>query len=94
MGNGEKGIVSGQPSGSGRETFLVVLREGLPEEATAWTVSMMGRLGGRVEMIAGEGKAIVATLDHALADRVRRLPSVKLVGGVRIRRRTVVRRRE
>jgi len=92
MGSEEEALISGQPSVSGRETFLVVLKEGLPEEAMAWAVSMIGRLGGRVEMIAGEGKAIVATLDHAMADRVRRLPPVKLVGGVRIRRRTVVRR--
>lgn len=76
------------------ETMLVVLRDDAPPEATAETVSTLRHLGGRVEMIAGEGKAIIATLDHRLTDRVRRLPHVRLVGGVRIRRRTVARKQK
>ncbi|MGD8968846.1 MAG: hypothetical protein PVI07_15175 [Anaerolineae bacterium] len=76
------------------ETFLVTLEEGAPPQAASRAVSDITRLGGRVEMIAGEGRAIIATFDHALAERVRRLSYVKLVGGVRIRKRTLVRQRK
>jgi len=76
------------------ETFLVVLEKDAPAGATAQTVSALEGLGSQVAMVAGEGKAIVATFDRALADRVRRLPHVRLVGGVRIRRRTLARKRK
>lgn len=75
------------------ERFLVVLEEGVSPQTTTRIVSIIENLGGRVEIVTGQAKAIVATFDNSFAERVRRLPYVKLVGGVRIGKRTLMRKR-
>jgi len=75
------------------ESFLVVLKESVSPQATDKIVSIIKNLGGRVEIVTGEGRAIIlATFDNSFAERIRRLPYVKLVGGVTIRKRKLMRK--
>ena len=74
------------------ENFLVTLKENVSPQATDRIVSIIKNLGGKVEIITDEGKTIIATFDNSFAERIRRLPYVKLVGGVTIRKRKVTRK--
>ena len=74
------------------ESFLVVLKESVSPQARDRVVSTIKNLGGRVETVTGEGRAIIATFDNSFAERIRRLPYVKLVGGVTIQKRKLMRK--
>jgi len=76
------------------ETFLVVLREDSSSRDVNRVISAIGHLGGNVEITARRGNVLVASFDPALAESMRRLPSVKLVGGVSVGQRKLERRRE
>jgi hypothetical protein len=73
------------------ETFLVALKENASEQTTNRLVTMIRELGGRVEIVAGRGRTIIATFDHYFAEQIRRLPPVRLVGGVAIGKRKLPR---
>ncbi|MBL7209036.1 MAG: hypothetical protein ISS52_02955 [Dehalococcoidia bacterium] len=75
------------------QNFLVILKEGFTPEATDRTISTIKTLGGNVDIITGQGKAIIATFDNCFAGEVRKLPCVKLVGGVTIRPEQLARKR-
>ncbi|KYK33838.1 MAG: hypothetical protein HXS46_14180 [Theionarchaea archaeon] len=74
------------------ENFLVVLKEDCSLQATRKIISVIKDIGGRVEIITGGGKAVVATFDNAFAEKIRRLPYVKLVGGVTVGKRRLTRK--
>ena len=74
------------------ENFLVVLKESVSPQDTDRVVSIIKNIGGRVETIIGQGKVIIATFDNSFADEMRRLSYVKVVGGVTIRRRNIIRK--
>ena len=74
------------------ENFLVVLREDYPH-ATEMIRDVVRNVGGRIELIAGDRRAVVATFDSSFAEKIRKLPYVKLVGGVTVRKREVVRKK-
>ena len=71
-------------------SFLVVLQESASPQTINRIVSIVRSIGGNVGIITGQGKAIIATFDSSFAGRIRRLPYVKLVGGVRIGKRRLV----
>jgi len=71
----------------GVETFIVWLTDPITKgkiESFAGTV--IGR-GGRVELVTNKG--FVISIDSGFADELRALPSVRLIGGVNMRRREV-----
>lgn len=74
------------------ESFLIVLEESVSPQTTNRIVSTIKNLDGKVGIITGQGKAIIATFDNSFAERIRRLPYVKLVGGVTIGRRKLTRK--
>ena len=74
------------------ESFLVVLKETVSPQATDRIVSLINGLGGKVAVITGQRKVIIATFDNSCADRIRKIPYVKLVGGVRIGKRKITRK--
>jgi hypothetical protein len=75
------------------ENFLVVLKESVSPQATDRIVSIIKSLNGKIEIITRQGKVIIATFDNSFADRIRKLPYVKLVGGVTIGKKKLVRKR-
>lgn len=75
------------------ESFLVILKESVSPQDVDRIVSIIKNIGGKVEIITGKGKAIIATFDNSFAERVRRLSYVKLVGGVTIGKRRLVRKK-
>lgn len=74
------------------ESFLVVLKGNVSLQDTNRVVSIIKNLGGKVEIFTGQGKIIIATIDNSFAERIRRLPYVKLVGGVTIGKRKLIRK--
>ena len=71
------------------ENFLVVLKDGVSPQTIDRIVSIINNLSGKVEIITGQGKVIIATFDNSFVDRIKKLPYVKLVGGVTVGRRRV-----
>lgn len=74
------------------ESFLIALKESASPQATDRIVSIIKNLGGKVEIITGRRKTIIATFDNSFAERIRRLPYVKLLGGVTIGKRRLMRK--
>ena len=74
------------------ENFLVALREDYPH-ATEMIRDAIGNVGGRIELVAVDRRAVVATFDNSFVEKIRKLPYVKLVGGVTVRKREVVRKK-
>ena len=74
------------------ESFLITLKESARPQATDRIVSIIKNLGGKIEIITGKRKTIIATFDNSFADRIRRLPYVKLLGGVTIGKRGLTRK--
>lgn len=74
------------------ESFLVVLKESVSPQATDRVVSIIKNFGGKVEIIIGQGKTIIATFDNSFAERIKGLPYVKLVGGITIGKRKLIRK--
>lgn len=74
------------------ERFIIVLKESVSPQATDRVVSIIKNIGGRVEIIIGQGKGIIATFDNSFLDDIRKLPYVKLVGGVTIGKRELTRK--
>lgn len=75
------------------ESFLVVLKETDFPQAIDRIVSIIKNFGGKVEIITGEEKVIIATFDNSFAEKIRRLPYVKLVGGMTIGKRKLTRKK-
>jgi len=71
------------------ENFLVVLENDVSPQNIDRIVNIINSLNGKVEIIAGQRKAIIATFDNSFVERVKKLPYVKLVGGVTVGRRRV-----
>jgi hypothetical protein len=74
------------------ESFLVVLKGGVPPQAADKVASSIKNIGGKVETTIGPEKVIMATFDSSFADIIRRSPYVKLVGGVTIGKRKLIRK--
>jgi hypothetical protein len=73
------------------ESFLIVLDDNVSLNATEKLFSIIIGHGGKINIVIGQGKAIIATFDNSLADGIRRVPCVKLLGGVTIGRRGLTR---
>jgi hypothetical protein len=71
------------------ENFLVVLKDDISPQTSNRIVNIIYNLNGKVEIITGRGKVLIATFDNSFVDRIKKLPYVKLVGGVTIGRRRV-----
>lgn len=74
------------------ESFIVALKEDSSPQDTDRVVSIINNLNGKVGIITAQRKIIIATFDNSCADRIRKLPYVKLVGGVRIGKRKMTRK--
>jgi len=74
------------------ESFLVVLKGNVSLRDTNRVVSIIKNLGGKVEIFTGQGKSIIATIDNSFVERIRGLPYVKLVGGITIGKRKLMRK--
>lgn len=74
------------------ESFLVVLREGASSQATDSVSAAISDAGGRIQLTAAQGRVIITTFEGSVADAIRKLPHVKLVGGVRIDARRAIRK--
>ncbi|HDJ38180.1 MAG TPA: hypothetical protein ENF24_03220 [Methanosarcinales archaeon] len=69
------------------ETFIVRLTDPITKgKIESFAKNVMGR-GGRVELVTNKG--CVISIDNGFADELRALPSVRLLGGVNLRRREV-----
>ncbi|MGM0786523.1 MAG: hypothetical protein ACQETG_02310 [Thermodesulfobacteriota bacterium] len=75
------------------ETFLIAMKKHGSREDTARVISVVNALGGRIDIVIEGSGTIIATFDNTLADRIRRLPYVKLVGGISIGQRRILRHR-
>ena len=75
------------------ESFLIVLNDNVSLKATEKLLSTIVGHGGTINIVIGQGKALVATFDNSLAEGIRRVPCVKLLGGVTIGRRRLTRSR-
>lgn len=72
------------------ETFLIRLRDGATKHDTDRVVNYMQVNGGRVEALLKDRSVVVGVMDRSLAENVRSLPSVALVGGVIFKRRKIL----
>lgn len=69
------------------ETFIVRLTDPITKgKIESFAKTVIGR-GGRVELVTNKG--FVISIDNGFADELRALPSVRLLGGVNMRRREV-----
>ena len=71
------------------ENFLVILKDDVSPQNIDKVVTLINSLNGKVEIITGQRKAIIATFDNSFIDRIKKSPYVKLVGGVTVGRRRV-----
>ena len=71
------------------ETFLIRLRAGATRRDTDRVIDYVRVHGGRVEALLKGGSVVIGVLDNSLAENVRSLPSVALVGGVNFKGRKI-----
>lgn len=64
------------------ESYLIKLNEQVSREDVARVITYINENGGRIASVIRNGSVIIGAFENYLADEVRRLPSVKLVGGV------------
>ena len=64
------------------DTFLIRLREGATRRDTDRVINYVQVHGGRVEALLKEKAVVIVSMDRSLAENVKNLPSVALVGGV------------
>ena len=69
------------------ESFLIVLHDDVSLKAAQELLSLILAHGGKINIVTGQGRAMIATFDSPLAEPIRRMHCVKLVGGVTIGRR-------
>jgi len=74
------------------ESFIVALKEDSSPQDTDRVVSIINNLNGKVGIITAQRKIIIATFDNSFAKRIRKLSCIKLVGGVTIGKRKLVRK--
>jgi hypothetical protein len=71
------------------ERFLIRLREGTTPSDTDKVINYVQAHGGRVETLLKNRSVVIGFMDSSLADNLRNLPSVTLVGGVIFKGRKV-----
>ena len=71
------------------ETFLIRLRDGATRRDTDRVINYLQVNGGRVEALLKNRSVVIGVLDNSLAENLRSLPSVALVGGVNFKGRTI-----
>ena len=71
------------------ETFLIRLRDGATRRDTDRVINYLQVHGGRVEALLKDRSVVIGVLDNSLAENVRSLPSVALVGGVNFKGRKI-----
>jgi hypothetical protein len=72
------------------ETFLIRLRDGATRKDTDRVVNYVQVHGGRVEALLKDRSVVVGVMERSLAENVRSLPSVALVGGVIFKGRKIL----
>lgn len=64
------------------ETFLIRLRDGATRNDADRVINYVQANGGRVEALLKDRSVVIGFMDRSLAEKVRSLSSVALVGGV------------
>jgi len=72
-----------------QETYLIKLRDNSIYEDFAMVASFLKRNKAQIIMASSQRFWIVAILNQRLAEVVKRLPSIEIVGGVTFRKREV-----
>lgn len=75
------------------EHFLIVFKEDVSIHAIRRVIGMVKKAGGKLILITGNGKALVVNISQSSAAGIRGLPYVRHVGGVRIGKRKIMRKR-
>ncbi len=71
------------------ETFLIRLRNGATRRDTERVIDYVQAHGGRIEALLKDRSVVIGAMDNSLAENLRRLPSVALVGGVNFNGRKI-----
>ena len=71
------------------ETFLIRLRDGASRRDIDRVINYLQVHGGRVEALLKDRSVVIGILDNSLAENLRSLPSVALVGGVNFKGRAI-----
>jgi len=64
------------------ESFMVVLNESSTNVHYERVLNLIKDFGGRIEFVAANGKVIISTFDNTHVDRLKKMPEVRLAGGV------------
>ena len=72
------------------ETYLITLKNDINPTQAEQVLRTLTLIGGKVNMVVKRN--IIASFDSSHVDTIRKRPGVKLVGGVKIRKRTVKKR--
>lgn len=64
------------------ESFMVVLSESSTGSHFERASNLIKDFGGKIEFVAGNGKIIISTFDNVHVDRLKKMPGVRLVGGI------------
>ncbi|MBN2488309.1 MAG: hypothetical protein JXA98_04715 [Methanosarcinaceae archaeon] len=72
------------------ETYLITLKNDINPNQAEQVLKTLVLIGGQVNMAVK--RSIIASFDSSHVDSIRRRPGVKLVGGVKFRKRTVKKR--
>jgi len=73
------------------ESFLIQIKPDATEQSVKTIIYKIQEIGGKANMVTGQGKTIIAYFDNRHIDAIRKLPFVKLVGGVTIKQREIKR---
>ena len=71
------------------ETFLIRLRDGATRRDTDRVINYVQVHGGRVEALLKDRSMVIGVMDNSLAENLRSLPLVTLVGGVNFKGRKI-----
>lgn len=72
------------------ETYLITLKNDINPSQVEQVLRTLTLIGGKVNMVVK--RSIIASFDSSHVDTIRKRPGVKLVGGVKFRKRTVKKR--
>ena len=64
------------------ESYIIKLNERASDEDVTNIITFINHNGGRILSVIRGSFVIIGAFENYLADEVRRLPSVKLVGGI------------
>ncbi len=71
------------------ENFLIQIKPDVSEQAVKTIIYKIQKIGGKVNIIARQGRVIIAYFDNIYKDKIKKLPFVKIVGGITINKREI-----